>query len=144
MIEGFFSEKTSTCRLGAMGEFELLDKVRNFQVKKWKRRDLIVYIVMTFIISIIFFLYLYSFRKIQIRHNKTVYVAYVIAVTARYILRLILLSLIKFMAGCTYTMRLLLEFQLFYLYTASIFPRFFINNLQFTQHTQKRLRKYDE
>ena len=65
----FFSEKTSTCRLGAMGEFELLDKVRDFQVKKWKRRDQFVYIVMKFIISIIFFLYLYSFCKIQNRHN---------------------------------------------------------------------------
>ena len=81
---GFFSEKTSTCRLGAMGELELLDKVRDFQDKKWERRDKIENIVMTFIIFIIFFLLMYKIRKITTRHNKRVYVAYVIAVTARY------------------------------------------------------------
>ena len=41
----FLSEKTSTCRIGAMNEYELLDKVRELQDKKWEWRDKIENII---------------------------------------------------------------------------------------------------
>ena len=66
-----------------MNEYELLDKVRELQDKKWEWRDKIeniikVLFMITGIIFTIFFILLY-----KIRQNKKDYVAYVIVVDAR-------------------------------------------------------------
>ena len=66
-----------------MGEAELLDKVRDFQDKKWEWSDKMENIAkatfgITCIIFIILFYILY-----KIHHNKKAYLAYLIAVRTK-------------------------------------------------------------